>query len=118
MAERIGPKRALLVGLDEGVARELAGALHANSWETSAAQQAGPEQAELVFCGPGLQALEAAVSAFPGTPVVVASRLPDEHAWLDALESGAADYCAAPFETEQIRWLLAGVSSKARAMAA
>ena len=26
--------------------------------------------------------------------------------WLDALEAGASDYCAAPFEPAQIRWVL------------
>ena len=38
--------------------------------------------------------------------VVVASRLPEVSAWLDALEHGAANYCAAPFESRDIRWIL------------
>jgi DNA-binding NtrC family response regulator len=39
-------------------------------------------------------------------PVVVVSRLPDVSEWLDALDAGAMDYCAAPFEHQQIRWLI------------
>jgi DNA-binding response OmpR family regulator len=39
-------------------------------------------------------------------PVVVVSRLPEVSEWLDALDAGAADYCGAPFEHRQIRWLL------------
>jgi len=39
-------------------------------------------------------------------PVVVVSRLPEVSEWLDALDAGAMDYCAAPFEHQQIRWLI------------
>jgi len=39
-------------------------------------------------------------------PVVVTSRLPEVHAWLDALQDGAADYCGAPFEPTQLGWIL------------
>jgi DNA-binding NtrC family response regulator len=39
-------------------------------------------------------------------PVVVASRFPEVAEWLDALEDGALDYCAAPFEPAHIRWIL------------
>ncbi len=36
-------------------------------------------------------------------PVVVVSRLPEVEKWLDAMDAGAADYCAPPFETRSIR---------------
>ena len=39
-------------------------------------------------------------------PVVVVSRLPEISEWLDALEAGAMDYCAAPFEHRHITWLI------------
>jgi len=39
-------------------------------------------------------------------PVVVVSRLPEVSAWLDALEAGAADYCAAPFDHQHMSWLI------------
>jgi DNA-binding NtrC family response regulator len=42
----------------------------------------------------------------PGVPIVVVSRCPEVSEWLDAIENGAADYCAAPFEASQIRWIL------------
>jgi DNA-binding NtrC family response regulator len=42
----------------------------------------------------------------PELPVVVVSRLPEVRQWLDALEGGATDYCGAPFEPAQVRWVL------------
>src|SRR5690349_9740009 len=42
----------------------------------------------------------------PHLPVVVVTRLPDTGRWLDALEAGARDYCGAPFEHVQIRWIM------------
>jgi len=40
-------------------------------------------------------------------PVVVVSRIPEVSEWLDALDAGAADYCAAPFEHQHLSWLIA-----------
>jgi hypothetical protein len=34
------------------------------------------------------------------------------------MEAGAADYCAAPFEATQIRWLLAAQLSRLKPVAA
>ena|SRR5438067_11778814 len=45
----------------------------------------------------------------PGVPVVLVNRLPENARWLDALELGAADYCGAPFEPVQMRWLVDSV---------
>lgn len=42
----------------------------------------------------------------PDLPVVVVSRTPEVSEWLDAIEAGASDYCAAPFETSHIQWIL------------
>jgi DNA-binding NtrC family response regulator len=39
-------------------------------------------------------------------PVVVVSRIPEVTEWLGAIEAGATDYCAAPFEQHDISWLL------------
>jgi DNA-binding NtrC family response regulator len=39
-------------------------------------------------------------------PVVVVSRIPEVSDWLDALDAGAADYCAAPFEPQHMSWLI------------
>jgi DNA-binding NtrC family response regulator len=51
-------------------------------------------------------------------PVVVASRLPEVNAWLDALQDGAADYCGAPFEATQLGWILNSTLRCAQAQAA
>jgi DNA-binding NtrC family response regulator len=67
-------------------------------------------EADVVFCPaePEQYAplLEGIHVEKPGLPVVVVSRLPEASAWLDALELGAADYCAPPFEPAQIQWIL------------
>lgn len=66
--------------------------------------------AEVIFCGDDpiryRQVLEAAAREGSRAAVVVIARLPETNAWLDALEAGAFDYCAAPLETVQIRWLV------------
>jgi DNA-binding NtrC family response regulator len=40
-------------------------------------------------------------------PVVVVTNHADSGEWIDALEAGAANYCAAPFEPKPIQWILA-----------
>jgi DNA-binding NtrC family response regulator len=45
----------------------------------------------------------------PGLRVVLVNRLPENARWLDALDLGAADYCGAPFESVQMRWLVDSV---------
>lgn len=66
--------------------------------------------ADVIFCGDNpveyRQVLEAAGKEGLRAAVVVIARLPETNSWLDALEAGAFDYCAAPLETVQIRWLL------------
>jgi DNA-binding response OmpR family regulator len=44
--------------------------------------------------------------AMPRLPVVVVTRFPDTQRWIDALENGARDYCGAPFERTQLRWIM------------
>jgi DNA-binding NtrC family response regulator len=66
--------------------------------------------AGVVFCGADPRHYCALLKALKRRSlkpnVVVASRLPDVSAWLHALEHGAANYCAAPFEACDIRWIL------------
>jgi DNA-binding NarL/FixJ family response regulator len=45
----------------------------------------------------------------PGLPAIVVTRQPEARFWLDALDAGAADYCGAPFERAQLRWVLESV---------
>jgi DNA-binding response OmpR family regulator len=66
------------------------------------------EKYDLIFCPASLvvlsAVLEAAAGKFPR--VVAVSRLPEADEWIDALDLGAADYCAPPFEQPQLRWLI------------
>jgi hypothetical protein len=44
--------------------------------------------------------------------------VPEVTDWLKALEHGAADYCGAPFEARQVRWLLNSSLAPANRIAA
>jgi len=94
--------RAYLAGLDEALSQELKRVLRATACELTD----DPARAQIVFCSWQSQAFREATARFRKVPVVVVSRLPEIQAWLDALEAGAADYCASPFEEIQMRWLL------------
>ena len=60
--------------------------------------------ADLVFAAG--DSIETVRKQRPELPVVVVSRLPEVSGWLDALDAGACDYCGAPFEATQVRWVL------------
>lgn len=110
--------RAILLGLEPAVETELAASLRSASFAVS--HGAGSPVAcggGLVFCSRGA-AFDAARAAFPDLPAVIVSRLPDTREWLEALELGAADYIAAPFETVQMRWLWKSQSRPVRVAAA
>ena len=62
--------------------------------------------------------LAAFLQIYPLLPAVVVTRLPETSRWLDALEAGARDYCGAPFEHVQIRWIMDSVCPRARLRAA
>jgi hypothetical protein len=76
------------------------------------------EDPQVVFCSVEPKILKRALRRFPRRAVVVVSRLPEVRAWLDALEAGAADYCAAPFESIQLNWILQNQLSARHAAAA
>jgi len=101
------PRQALLFELDDSLASPLSSVLAECQWQAVPARSGstGP-LARIVFCSPDREVLARAFRAFAKLPVVVVSRLPEVEGWLDALEAGAADYCAAPFEVSQLRWLL------------
>ncbi len=99
-------RKAILFHLEEKLATELAASLKAACCEVHRITMAAPAvSGDLVFCTTG-PAFHAAKATFPHLPVIVVSRLPETDEWLDALEAGAADYCAAPFEIIHLRWLL------------
>jgi DNA-binding response OmpR family regulator len=99
-------RSAILFHLEEKLEAELAASLIAASFEVQRMPPAAlAVSGDLVFCTTG-PAFHVAKAMFPHLPVIVVSRLPDANEWLDALEAGAADYCAPPFEVIHIRWLI------------
>jgi CheY-like chemotaxis protein len=102
MNEITGNVKVHLSGLEEPMRSDLLNALRSISCQVTDEARS----AEIVFCGCDPGDFGNIVGAFGQTPVVVVSRAPDMTGWLDALEAGAADYCAAPFESIQLRWLL------------
>ena len=99
------PPRIVFYGLESSLLGELKRALQ--DLQLPADSFVGSQtEADLVFCPVDGETFHRALKQYRGTPVVVVSRLPEVEAWLNALEDGAADYCAAPFEAVQMRWLL------------
>ena len=98
----------LLLGLEPNLGEQLSRVLeHLGQRVHTQALDSGTLEktdANLVFAMP--QDLDTVLKTRADLPVVVVSRLPEVSAWLDALEQGAADYCAAPFEATQVRWVL------------
>lgn len=106
-----GKATILLYGLDPSLEVELASVLkqfevktcHADALESI-------EGADLVFCsalGAQLRNVLELTNRGPARPpVIVVSRLPEVSRWLDAMEAGANDYCAAPFEKKHLGWIL------------
>jgi DNA-binding NtrC family response regulator len=116
------PSSALLVGLSEDLARELQKPLALFCKRIHAVQpRCGPEtlravnemQAQILFCGPVVETVSQLRTMQPDTPIVVVSRRPEMVNWLDSIEAGASEYCAAPFDPAQVKWIL---DSAARAM--
>jgi len=116
------PRKAVLFCLEPSLASSLESELSKCGCQIESADGPGtteePPKADIVFCPSSRPMLRQAMSLFPETPVVVVSRLPEVDGWLDALEEGAADYCAPPFETIQIRWLLEAHTGSRRSVAA
>ena len=68
-------------------------------------------QPVILFC-PYEAALDESIQAFQSrVPVIVVSRVPDTREWISAMEAGACDYCAPPFELTQLRWMLRAAAS-------
>jgi DNA-binding response OmpR family regulator len=111
-------RKAILFHLEEKLEAELAACLAATSCHVQRCQAASSAvSGDLVFCTTG-PAFHAAKAMFPHLPVIVVSRLPETDEWLDALEAGAADYCAPPFETIHLHWLIETHTGGTRKVAA
>jgi hypothetical protein len=96
------PYRFYLLDVEADLSASLASALRDQGCRPASAT----ESADILFCSPLSASVDAALARAAGRPVIAVSRLPETAQWLDALEAGAADYCAAPFESIHVRWLL------------
>jgi DNA-binding response OmpR family regulator len=116
----------LLIGLEQAIAAQISRAL---AVERHRIEQKNPNiglreimDADIVFAGgePSqyLSLLRRVREERPGLPFVVVTRIPETKDWLDALEAGATDYCASPFETRQIHWLMEAALPQHRSVAA
>ncbi len=102
MNEKTRIVRVHLTGLEDSMRRELSDVLR----NVSCQETDELRSAQIVFCGWDPENFPERIAKYGRKPVVVVSRAPDVNGWLDALEAGAADYCAAPFEPIQMRWIL------------
>lgn len=106
-----------IVGLDSNLTQELVRALslgsHMGSVRTHEKTTLNLQQfpVDIVFCASNpercLPLIEAVRRHQPHVPVVVVSRDAEFGEWLTAMEAGASDYCMAPFDPMQLRWILA-----------
>jgi DNA-binding response OmpR family regulator len=100
--------RILLLGLDVALADDLSRVLrqlgHTIRTAGTCAVACDFAESDLIFAGS--DDFREAITFNPQRPVIVTSRLPEMKSWISALEAGAADYCGAPFEVTQVRWVL------------
>jgi DNA-binding NtrC family response regulator len=123
--ERTGPivRRALLCVLEATLESELREALSDPKLHVQldvcrdvaeCMEKLSTIQPDVVFCTAADGLLPFLKRIDEQAPVIVVSPCPDTREWIDAMEAGAADYCAPPFESWQLRWML---ESAARPMA-
>ena len=118
--------KIMLVGLDQSVSIQISRVVlrdrHQIDKHPMTVAFHETADADLLFlCGDDrryLPLLRAIRVARPRQPVVVVTRLPETNDWLDALEAGATDYCAAPFELTQVKWVLDAALKRTRPAAA
>jgi DNA-binding NtrC family response regulator len=107
----------LMLGLENDLANEMSQVLRQDGHLTQVVNTVGDavraNGVDIVFAGGDgddyRDTVQRLVASRPDLPVVLVNRLPETSRWLDALELGAADYCGAPFETVQMRWLVGSV---------
>ena len=103
--------RAALAGFCEGIQAEvLTGMAQSRATLHS-------DGATIVFCGTKPETVKDLRRINPKASIIAVSRLPETTDWLNAIEAGADDYCAAPFESHQLRWILDSTLSFERAAA-
>jgi len=112
----------VLSGLEPSAQADLYRVLFGLGHQVSVRDHNDWAEADAVFCNGDSTDYPALLSHLhqlhPQLPVVVVTRLPESDKWLNALEAGAADYCSAPFEPIQVRWILSSVLGRAGAACA
>jgi len=115
--------RVCLVGIDGPTAQQIRGAFepkqHSISYSITHSQFRRTDVLdgiEAVLSGGEpheyLQSLNFVRARRPDIPFVVISPAPSASAWLDALEAGAADFCALPVDFRHLQWMMTGFDLK------
>ncbi len=104
-------KSIVLLGLPDALGRQLLQVLRRQTWAVVSQPCLSADfAADLIFCAAEPECYREVLDELkhkkPGLPVVVVSRLPDISNWLDAMEAGASDYCAPPFDARHIQWIV------------
>ncbi len=118
--------RILLLGIESDLNDQLARVLHQLDHDVQSAgsmdSAARKRGISMIFAGGDApdyrDTVRRLLRRFPGVPVILVNRLPENARWLDALELGAADYCGAPFEPKQVAWVVDSVLRQAAPVAA
>ncbi|PWU07882.1 MAG: hypothetical protein C5B51_08860 [Terriglobia bacterium] len=118
--------RVTLLGLPDDLAQQLAQVLRAEAHQVSRRTYVQDLQrrprTQVVFVSGDSPDFRSTIALLRGAdlnlPVVVVTRMPGTSQWLDALEAGASDYCGAPFERVQVRWIMDSVAPAERRAAA
>lgn len=114
----------LLLGLDDVIAQKVEqtiGGDYTVIREPFRQPCTGLPNADVIFLAGDdpryLAALRSLVALDGAPPIVVLTRLPQINIWLDALEAGATDYCAQPFEPQTLEWALSMVPKEQKVAA-
>ncbi len=118
--------KVIFAGLEQSAARQLGRALAVGNHrvELHPANPAVQEilAADIVFAGGSnreyLSLLKELRKSRPSMPFVVVAPVAQTSEWLDALEAGATDYCAPPFEPHHLALLMEAACPSARTAAA
>jgi DNA-binding response OmpR family regulator len=108
--------KIVFTGLEQRVQNDLGRVLADEGHEVAVRDAGHFEDADAVFCNGDCPTYASVMRRIrdlrPNLPIVVVTRLPESDKWLNALEEGADDYCSAPFESIQVRWILSAVMSR------
>jgi CheY-like chemotaxis protein len=118
--------RVALLGLPDDLAHSLTQVLHAEAHQVTRKiflqdLEHGPKPQAVFISGDHTEFCKTITllrQKDPKLPVVVVTRQPGAKHWLDALEAGATDYCGAPFERVQVRWMMESLALAERQTAA